>query len=107
MNSENLEMNIVGRRWTHSHEEDSQEGMVFRPSGFVFPPSRGREGFELRPDHSFVDIAVAPMDGTIEQEGTWAIVDDPCLAIRLRHGQGPHRFLRVIRADTDRLILQP
>jgi hypothetical protein len=106
MNIKNVEVRIVGRWWMHSHEEDGNEGMVFRPSGFAFPPSRGREGFELRPDHSFADMTVAPADGTTQSEGTWEIVDEPSLAISLRRQQGPARFLRIIRADKDRLILQ-
>jgi len=41
---------IVRRCWVHSHEEDSDEEMVFRPAAYEFPPSRGRRSFELKPD---------------------------------------------------------
>ena len=107
MNSKDLETKILSRRWMHSHEEDSEEGKVFRLSSFAFPPSRGRDGFELRSDHIFVDLAIAPTDGTIEWDGTWEIVDTPCLAIILSQRKGTARFLRVIRADADRLVLRP
>ena len=106
MNTKKVEVRIVGRWWMHSHEEDGDEGMVFRPSGFTFPPSRGREGFELRPDHSFTDMAVAPADGTTPGQGTWEIVNDPSLAISLRQGKEPARFLRIVRLDKNRLVLQ-
>ena len=29
--------------WTHSHEEDQGDILVYRPSGFAFPPARGRD----------------------------------------------------------------
>jgi hypothetical protein len=41
---------ILRRRWVHSHEEDSDEEMVFRPAAYELPPSRGRRSFELKPD---------------------------------------------------------
>jgi len=36
----------VAGRWVHSHEEDTDDEMVFRAadSGYAFPPSRGRAG---------------------------------------------------------------
>ena len=39
----------VAGRWVHSHEEDSGDELVFRPAGYAFPPSRGREALTL--DH--------------------------------------------------------
>ena len=35
------------KHWTHSREEDSEGIKVYRPNEYNFPPSRGREGFEL------------------------------------------------------------
>ena len=34
----------IYRQWEHSHEEEENRGftMVYRPSGYDFPPSRGR-----------------------------------------------------------------
>src|SRR5437667_6338660 len=42
-----LQSCILGR-WMHSHEEDMQGVMAFRPKDFSFPPSRGRRGFDFR-----------------------------------------------------------
>ena len=42
-------------RWVHSHEEDTEDEIVFRAesSGYDFPRSRGREALELNPDGSY------------------------------------------------------
>ena len=37
---------LVGR-WVHAHEEDDGDRVVYRASGYAFPPSRGRDAFTL------------------------------------------------------------
>jgi hypothetical protein len=46
--------------WVHSHEEDSDEEMVFRPAAYEFPPSRGRRSFELKPDGILAEGGIGP-----------------------------------------------
>ena len=46
---------ILCQHWVHSHEEDTETEMVFRPASHPFPRSRGRRSFELRPDGTFVE----------------------------------------------------
>jgi hypothetical protein len=80
-------------RWVHSHEEDTAEEMVFRSadSGYQFPRSRGRQGFELRPDGSYVGSTPGPADKPEASEGTWALEGGNRLAL-------PDRVLEVTSA---------
>lgn len=63
--------NPLFQPWTHSREEDTADVAVYRPEGFAFPPSRGRDGFELRPDGSFVQRDIGPADATVAVTGRW------------------------------------
>jgi len=70
-------------RWVHSHEEDTDDEMVFRSasSGYEFPRSRGRQAFELRPDGSYEGSAPGPVDKPEPTEGSWALEGDNRLAL--------------------------
>ena len=55
-------MDPLLQHWIHSHEEDTDTEMVFRPASFNFPPARGRKGFELSPDGTLIDYRIGPTD---------------------------------------------
>lgn len=57
--------------WTHSREEDTDDVELYRPEAFPFPPSFGRDGFQIRPDGTFLRRDVGPADGTVEIPGQW------------------------------------
>src|SRR4051794_13969885 len=59
------------QHWIHSREEDSDGIEVYRPEGFPFPPSFGRDGFEMHRDGRFVQDDIGPADGTVQVEGRW------------------------------------
>jgi len=94
------------RHWLHSYEEDTEEEMVFRPANFSFPPSRGRTGFDLKPDHRLVQIGIAPVDGPTETEGTWRLGDDDSLSLFLGPDSALRRVLRIKSAGPDRLVVR-
>ena len=64
---------VLYQRWVHSHEENTDAEMVFRPAHYGFPPSRGRIGFDLKPDGTYTAIGIAPTDGPLPTEGTWKL----------------------------------
>jgi hypothetical protein len=70
-----IERARLAGRWVHSHEEDTDEEMVFRSaeSGYAFPPSRGREALELHPDGSYGGTVPGPVDKPEERSGEWAL----------------------------------
>ena len=66
-------------RWVHSHEEDTEDEIVYRAesSGYDFPRSRGREALELHPDGSYSGVVPGPTDKPeATGGGTWAVEGD-------------------------------
>jgi hypothetical protein len=102
---EQLPPNIFGRRWLHSHEEDTPTEMVFRPASYSFPPSRGRTGFELRPDGSALAIGIAPADGLQEGEAKWSLDGENEIRIQVPKTQ-ESRTLDLLSVTSDRLVLR-
>lgn len=96
---------ILRRRWVHSHEEDTDEEMVFRPAAFEFPPSRGRRSFELKPDGGLIEGGIGPADRPQESRGTWELEDDDTLVLRPDPSKPP-RVMRVAAVEEDRLVIQ-
>ena len=63
-------------KWVHSHEEDTDTEMVFRPATHEFPRSRGRMSLDLRADGSYIETSPGPVDVPEESIGTWALEGD-------------------------------
>lgn len=91
---------ILGR-WLHSYEEDDDGVETYRPADHSFPPSRGRKGFEIYEDGRFVELAIAPTDGTLERQGRWSEGDDGRLDVRMEDGTS--YALEVVTIEEDSL----
>lgn len=98
--------NAIPGRWIHSHEEDTASEMIFRPASFAFPPSRGRQGFEFRPDRSYVELAIGPTDKQEQSFGHWKIEENNTLVMQKGGSSGPHRVLYIKSASPERLAIQ-
>ncbi len=96
---------ILSNRWIHSHEEDTPSEMVFRPTSFNFPRSRGRGGFELRPDQSLVEIQPGAADQGEETNGRWELQLGKNLLFFKPGAKQPTRALKIVSADNDRLVV--
>ena len=96
---------VLTNRWIHSHEEDTPAEMVFRNASFDFPRSRGRSGFELRPDRSMVEIQPGAADEGEETKGKWELRQDNDLVFFKPGAKEPARTLKIISADKDRLVV--
>lgn len=96
---------LLQKRWLHSHEEDSDTEMVFRPASFKFPPSRGRAGFDLKPNNSVIDIGIAPADGPQESKGTWKLQNNQ-LELFMSSSSKPTRTLQIVSVDKNRLVVR-
>jgi hypothetical protein len=102
---EDLAAKILGNCWMHSHEEDTASEMVFRSASFNFPRSRGREGFELRPDQSLVEIQPGAADRPEKTDGRWELQSGKKLVF-FKHGSAqPTRSLNIVSANDDRLVV--
>jgi hypothetical protein len=71
-----LSKKLLQRRWTHSHEEDSDTTAVYRPADFAFPPARGRRSFDLGPGGRYTESAPGPSDKPRAGGGKWDIDGD-------------------------------
>ena len=98
--------NALTGLWVHSHEEDTDTEMVFRPQGFRFPPARGRNSFELKPGGSLVMGGIAPNDQRATADGVWKLEDDNKLAFYSGSNSTPDQVLEIVSADKDRLIVK-
>ena len=94
---------LLAKCWLHSHEEDTAIEMVFRPANYAFPPSRGRTGFDLHPDHCCMQIGIAPADGPEEQAATWEFKHK---TLTISHPSAPKRVLKVVSVTADRLVVK-
>ena len=72
---------ILCRHWVHSHEEDTATEMVFRPSTYKLPPSRGRFSFELKADGGITEYGIGATDRSTISEGTWNLEDNVRLSL--------------------------
>jgi hypothetical protein len=96
----------IYRRWTHSREEDTNGLTVFRPSNFNFPPSRGREGMEFRPNGEFVHYNIGATDRSEAVPGRWHLGADGSIEIEFPTTQMGAYRLAVISVDADILIVR-
>ena len=95
---------LVGRRWVHSHEEDTDREQVFRPAEHPFPPSRGRTSFELRRDGTYVESSPGPVDAPQESTGSWSLDGDRL--ILGAEGDRPGHAWEITGAQDDRLTVK-
>jgi hypothetical protein len=73
-------------RWLHRHEDDEGDVEVYRPAAEAFPRSRGRDGFEVRPDGGFTHVGIGRGDGSTETAGRWRCPDGRRLEVTLDNG---------------------
>jgi len=105
--SDKIEKDALTQHWVHSHEEDSDQEMVFRPASYKFPPSRGRDSFELKPDGSLTESGPGPTDRTERSEGRWRLDANNNLVLSESTGRDQKpRVLRLASAAKDRLVLK-
>lgn len=91
-------------RWVHSHEEDSEDEMVFRPATHDFPPSRGRTSFELRPDGRYIECSPGPVDAPEESRGRWELDGDRL--VLEAEGDRPGHAWELAGSQRDRLTVK-
>jgi hypothetical protein len=88
------------RLWGHSREEDGNGLTVYRPQGFPFPLSRGRDWIEFRPDGTAVFSGAGPDDRNRSVVGAWSRAGDRSLQISRGPGAAPQRLTIVECNDT-------
>lgn len=100
-------LKAIQQSWIHSHEEDTETEMVFRPADYDFPLSRGRTGFELKPQHKLIEMNIAATDGSEEETGSWDLeVDENELFLQLNSTSSDSRKLHIKSVNDESLIVE-
>jgi hypothetical protein len=89
--------------WGHSREEDANGVTVYRPAGYKFPLSRGRDALEFRPDGTIVKSGPGADDRSRSAAGEWKSSGDKTLDVRLA-ADSPPRHMTIV--DCDEQILK-
>jgi len=71
----------IFQHWIHSREEDTSGLEVFRPEEFAFPPSFGRDGFEMKRNGQFIQDDIGPADGIVHVLGRWKLLNPQAVAV--------------------------
>ena len=93
------------KHWVHSHEEDDENGMVYRPSGYKLPRARGRVGFELKEDGTCEYFGIGRGDKAESTACTWTLEPGQQPLIRLRFDSGETQTFPVVSVDGKRLVV--
>lgn len=101
-----IDSELLYQRWLHAHEEDTPATAVYRPANYPLPPARGRDGFDLGPDHAFRHLGIGRGDARSEIGGKWELKpgDPPMLILKLSDGE--ERQLAIISVEKDRLVVR-
>ena len=87
------------RHWGHSREEDTAEIEVYRPDGFDFPPSFGRDGFEMLVDGQFIQDDIGPADGVVQVTGSWTATGPQQIEVSFEQGERPGFSFQIVSVD--------
>ena len=92
------------QHWTHSYEDDTSDITVYRPASYAFPPSRGREGFEIREDGVYIRHAIGRADYPEQFEGSWEMSEEDELIVTLP--KQPPFELKILSVTEEMLKIQ-
>ena len=106
MADDRLPKGFAGRRWVHSHEEDTATTRTFRPATTPLPPARGRYAFEVRGDGRLVERRLARDDAARDRDATWRVEDDGTICFFDAGQAEPTRRMRVVSVTKDRLVIE-
>jgi hypothetical protein len=93
--------------WLHSHEEDTDSTMVYRPRGYAFPPSRGRDAIDLRLDGTLIEYGIGPDDRGQAVVGRWEDLGHGRTQITIHRGEGvPPAQRRILSWAPGMLVIE-
>ena len=98
-----VDPNAIQGHWVHSHEEDTASETVFRPSTHAFPPSRGRDEYDLQAGGVLSTTRPGPADRRRTDPGSWQFEDGNILVLQLPNGVS--KKLLILSVDSERLIV--
>ncbi len=97
--------NLTDRVWLRSREEEKGSARVYRPEGYPFPPTRGRDGLVFHADGDFDYLGPGRDDRPGKDTGTWHT--DPTDSSRINANAAGHTIeLRILEATDEVLHLE-
>lgn len=98
---------LLQQRWTHSFEEDSADGQVYRPRSWNFPLSRRpREAFELRADGTANLFLPGAADRPEAADASWTEEEGQLVIRAVKKGAHDPLTLRVVGSTADKLLVR-
>ena len=94
------------QRWGHSFEEDKADVQVYRPAGYNFPRTRGRDGIEFRSDGGFIEWIVGRGDANEPVAGRWSQQTTRVLRIEYTGNTGPIRLFEIVELTPEILTIR-
>jgi hypothetical protein len=104
--SSQINRELLHQQWVHVHEEDTPTEVIYRPASYKLPRSRGRTGFELRPDGTVRNVGIGPTDIPEETAGSWELEEDDVPTVRIRLHTGETQELPILSVKKDRLVVR-
>lgn len=102
----NFDTAVLYQTWMRSNEEGKDNLIVYRPSSYAFPPSRGREKLVIRKNGTLSNHVVAPACGFQEKKGDWKIVQGNMIEVKYKDQILLEKY-EVMEAKTAVLKLKP
>lgn len=106
---------LYGRSWYNTHEARLGDTVIYRPQGYVVPPTTPRygpvylDGLRFDEDGEFTLFTFGPADAPEARLGSWkaAAKDNNVVHITLENSEfrPPYR-LRVLSVENDKLVVQ-
>lgn len=102
-----IELNpAIFKHWVHSREEDTEEGSVYRPKDYKFPPARGRNGFEIKENGEFIKYEIGPDDRPRKISGHWKQEGDNRIRADFEDQRTDSTTLDILMLDDKILIVK-
>ncbi len=103
---------LITKKWWNSYEDetDPNNEKCYRPDGFDFPRSRGRRGFEFRPNGTFDYNYPGPTDAPTTDTGTWIRLSDKRIKVKFdepRPGIVKEFIVEIISINDEVLKIKP
>ena len=101
-----IDRKALAQKWVHSHEEDTDDEMVFRPASYAFPPARGRKSFELDAGGRLVTSGIGPDDRPAPGQGQWLLEGSDKLALEPAGPGARKTVMQILHVAPDKLVVK-
>lgn len=96
----------IFKHWVHSFEEDKTGIQTYRPALYNFPLARGREGFEVKDNGTFILHRIGPADKIEKADGSWTSAGKNKIKVRFNNLAIAPFTIQLIQANDTLLTLK-